>query len=131
MGIRHLRGLSCDQSKTFEKIMEWERPWPELEGLSELERYHLVRKARKQFFSRPEGYLVATACFAAAVGLILAIQQLARFFLGSSVWVYSLSFLVGLFIAMHLYDRWYGNRLRRVVQLILHEKKNASDQSSE
>jgi len=44
-------------------MMEWERPWPELEGLSELKRYHLVRQARKHFLSRPKGLPMATACF--------------------------------------------------------------------
>jgi len=112
-------------------MMEWERPWPELEGLSELKRYHLVRKARKHFLSRPKGFLIATACFVAAVGLALTIQQLARLLLGSSIWVHSISFMTGLFIAMHLHAFWYENHLRRMVRRILQEQENAVDQSSE
>ena len=112
-------------------MKEWERPWPELEGLSELKRYHLVRQARKKFLSRPKGLLMATACFIAAIALALTIPQLARFFLGSSIWVYSISFMTGLFIAMHLYSSWYEKRLRGIVRRILQEQTNAVDQSPE
>ncbi|MFW5816178.1 MAG: hypothetical protein ACOCVP_04920, partial [Wenzhouxiangella sp.] len=100
----------------------------ELEGLSELERYQLFRKARKRLYSQPEGYFMVTAYGAAAVGFALAVQQLGPFFLGSSLWSVSISSLVGLSLAMHFYDRWYANHLRGVVQSILREQRSSTDQ---
>ncbi|TVS13276.1 MAG: hypothetical protein EA419_02225 [Wenzhouxiangella sp.] len=103
-------------------MMEWEKKWPELEGLSDLERYHLFRAAKKRLFSKLNGYVSVLSYGLVAVGLAVAIHQGARFLLGASFWVNGLSFLIGLFLAIYSFDCLYSNRLRRVVRVILEER---------
>lgn len=110
-------------------MTDWDRPWPELEGLSELERYHLMRAAKKRMYLDLNGYVIVLAYGIAAVGLALAIQLVPRLF-SPSMWVDVLFWTIGLFVAIYVFDRLYYHRLRRMLRVVVDERKHqASEQA--
>ncbi len=106
-------------------MTDWDNPWPELQGLTELERYELVQAAKKRIYAEPLGYVRVLAVGALMVGLVLVVILVVRMF-SDSVWSYALSSMVGLFLAMQIFDRWYHARLRRAVRVIIDDKNRAS-----
>ncbi|MGY6554222.1 MAG: hypothetical protein ACXIUM_06835 [Wenzhouxiangella sp.] len=111
-------------------MMDWEKKWPELEGLSDLERFDLLRAAKKRMYSNLTGAFSLLIYFLAAVGLGVATTQLPRLFLDGTLWLEVLFWIIGIFLAIYLFERLYSNRLRRAVGVIHTERESESEPPS-
>lgn len=107
-----------------------EKKWPELEGLSDLERFDLLRAAKKRMYSNLTGAFSLLIYCLAAVGLGVATTQLPRLFLDGTLWLEVLFWVIGISLAIYIFDRLYSNRLRRTVRVILKERKSESEPAS-
>ena len=108
-------------------MTDWDNTWPELQGLTELERYELVQAAKKRMYAELLGDLRVLAFGALMVGLVLVFILGVRMF-SDSVWVYAFTVTVVILLQIFVFTRWYQARLRRMLCVIIDEKNQTDGQ---